>query len=244
MPSKIILIYDGDCPNVEAARKSLRDAIAASGRSLAWREIDRADPATPWKYRQFGSPTILIDGQDVAGYRPGTSGDCCRVYLSREGRFSGAPAVDQIGAALALASRKTSGDWQGFFLAAPAVAFGLLPSVTCPACWPAYAALLGTLGVGFIPSDRLLLPLTVAALVLVVAVFAWRALRLRRFGAVVLGLAAATLLIVGRFVWPLPLMQYAGVVGLVAASIWNLRLRPRTAVQAMCPDCPPVVPLE
>ena len=44
---KIELIYDNDCPNVEPARRALRDALSTLGLPLDWKEWDRADPQSP-----------------------------------------------------------------------------------------------------------------------------------------------------------------------------------------------------
>gem|GEM_PF-4625209 len=38
-------------------------------------------------------------------------------------------------------------------VALPAIAISLLPSVTCPACWPAYAALLSSVGVSVVATN-------------------------------------------------------------------------------------------
>jgi len=247
---EIVLVFDVDCPNVESARSNLRKAVTDADLADSWHEIDQHDPATPVEYRYFGSPTILVDGQDVAGGAPGPSGDCCRLYHSSDGGYLGAPSVEQITAALASVSGHSPDQplvgarWQGAILSIPAVAVGLLPSVTCPACWPAYAAFLGTLGVGFIPTDGLLLPLTIVALVLVLVAIAWRAIRVRRWGALILGAAVAVALVVGRFVLAWPTLQYTGVVGLVAASIWNIALKQRAAAKSKCPKCAPAIPPE
>jgi mercuric ion transport protein len=45
-------------------------------------------------------------------------------------------------------------------LAIPGVLASLLPALACPLCWPAYAALLSALGLGFLTSSTYLLPLT------------------------------------------------------------------------------------
>lgn len=91
----IDLIYDVDCPNVDAARDQLLRALAAAGLAPAFREWDRADGATPDALRAYGSPTILIDGEDVAP-APAMEGTCaCRVYAG--GR---APSFESIRAAL------------------------------------------------------------------------------------------------------------------------------------------------
>jgi mercuric ion transport protein len=91
----VTLIYDPDCPNVEAARQALREALTQSGEPPAWQEWNRADPASPSSARQYGSPTILVNGEDVAGAAP-VQADCCRVYADPAGQLRGVPAVGVI----------------------------------------------------------------------------------------------------------------------------------------------------
>ncbi len=55
--------------------------------------------------------------------------------------------------------------WKRSLLALPGVVFSLLPKLACPLCWPAYAGLLGSVGLGFLISAVYLLPLTAAFLV-------------------------------------------------------------------------------
>lgn len=49
--------------------------------------------------------------------------------------------------------------WKHGLLSLPGVTVSLLPKLMCPACWPAYAGLLSSLGLGFLISARYLLPL-------------------------------------------------------------------------------------
>jgi hypothetical protein len=72
-----LLVFEG-CPLANAAREALRQALAELGIS-AFEEIDLLDPSTPEDLRGWGSPTILVNGRDVAGL---TRGDNlgCRVY--------------------------------------------------------------------------------------------------------------------------------------------------------------------
>lgn len=91
---KIQLLHFQGCPNVDAARTALRDALAAEELDLPIEEIDVEDDAAPEWAHGWGSPTILIDGQDVAGEQPSGS-SCCRLYRG------GAPSVEVIRARLA-----------------------------------------------------------------------------------------------------------------------------------------------
>lgn len=93
---KIQLLHFRGCPHVDAARAALRDALAAEHVGTLIEEVDVEDPAVPAWARGWGSPTILIDGQDVAGQQPSGSA-CCRLYAG------GAPSVEAIRARIAAA---------------------------------------------------------------------------------------------------------------------------------------------
>ncbi len=94
----IELIYERTCPNVDAARSLIQDACTQLGRSAEWREWEVSDPQLPAHAHGFGSPTILVNGADVAGQSAGVS-DCCRIYSSERGA-QGVPALDQVVRAL------------------------------------------------------------------------------------------------------------------------------------------------
>ncbi len=81
------LIYFTDCPNIESARANLRTALSAKGLPTEWREWNQLDANAPARVKQYGSPTVLIDDQDVAGAESVAAMAC---------RASGAPSVDQI----------------------------------------------------------------------------------------------------------------------------------------------------
>lgn len=67
------LIYFEGCPNVEAARKNLEAALKGAGKNTEWQEWEQNNPAAPGYVKQYGSPTILVDGKDIAG----GPDDCC-----------------------------------------------------------------------------------------------------------------------------------------------------------------------
>jgi hypothetical protein len=101
----IELIYDQDCPNVDAARAVLRQALHRAGLAVEWKEWDRGDPESPEYTRQYGSPTILVDGRDVAGAGTESDANCCRVYSRPDGRLNGVPEADAVLQALGGAPR-------------------------------------------------------------------------------------------------------------------------------------------
>ena len=146
------LIYDADCPNVASARSVLIKAFSRTGVSARWREWERGAPEAPSYAYAFGSPTILVDGTDVAGAVPSSGAASCRVYRSDDGSPSRTPSLDALCAAL-LAGAKPGANPGGFravVASLPAIGGALLPKLTCPLCWPAYAALLGALGLEFV----------------------------------------------------------------------------------------------
>lgn len=100
MTIRVELVYDRDCPNVDAARAVLRCAFAEIGVAPAWKEWDRKARDAPHYVRGYGSPTILVNGKDVAGVEPRAGADCCRLYRSDEGGLCGVPLVAQIVAAM------------------------------------------------------------------------------------------------------------------------------------------------
>ena len=67
-------------------------------------EIDVTAADTPEHLRGWGSPTILIDGVDVAGGRP--SGSSCRLYPGSD--RPGVPSLDTLRAALATREKEGS----------------------------------------------------------------------------------------------------------------------------------------
>jgi hypothetical protein len=114
----------------------------------------------------------------------------------------------------------------------------MLPKLACPACWPAYAGLLTSIGLGFLISVRYLLPLTVAFLVLVVAAMLFRAREHRGYGPFALAVFAATGVLMGKFVWDSRSAVYGAIGLLVIASVWNTWPRRNDANQpTTCSAC-------
>jgi len=90
------LIYDPGCPNVEGARDVLTLALQAAGAPAVWTEWNTGDPTCPRDRRGYGSPTILVNGEDVAPgphpWKPRAEGGPprCRIYETLHG-LSGVP---------------------------------------------------------------------------------------------------------------------------------------------------------
>lgn len=76
----IKLLYFPGCPNLEAARKSLAWALEAAGLGHAnFTEINVLSPETPEKFKNYPSPSVLINGKDVEG-KPMAGAAACRIY--------------------------------------------------------------------------------------------------------------------------------------------------------------------
>jgi hypothetical protein len=218
------LIYDRDCPNIAAARTNLLRAWNQMGVAAEWIEWDRGDIASPTYVQAFGSPTVLIEGCDVAGASSSENVSCCRVYRSIAGGYSGAPPMELIVAGLKTARpapAKRRSLTRQTLLAAPGVGFSLLPKLACPACWPVYAGLLSSLGLGFLVSTAYLLPLTALFLLVAVGTLAFRARSRRGFGPFAAGSMAACLIMIGKFSLSSSPMFYSGLALLILASVWN-----------------------
>ena len=87
------------------------------------------------------------------------------------------------------------------------------------------------MGLGFLMETAYLLPLTAAFLALAVVALGFRARRRRGYGPLAVGLAAAVLLLVGKFALDSGVAVYAAVAALVGASLWNAwPARPATGV--------------
>ncbi|MBI3665385.1 MAG: hypothetical protein HY236_04045 [Acidobacteria bacterium] len=226
------LVYDKDCPNASQSRANLARALAASSLEPRWIEWERSAPGAPGHVRGFPSPTVLVNGRDVAGFQPAGGLASCRIYRSADGRLTGVPPVEIIARALVQARPA----WKQSLLVLAGAAFGSLPQLACPACWPAYAGLLSSLGLGFLLSNQYLLPLTIAFLALAIGALGLRAWKSRRYGTLLLGLAGSALLVAGKFVLGSNTAMYGGVSLLVAASLWNARPQP-AAAHSNCPVC-------
>jgi len=99
---QIELIFDADCPNVALAREQLSQALAIVGLALHWKEWPSDDPKMPEHTRGYGSPTILVEGQDVSGAGQIDGTRSCRVYATTEG-LRGVPTIKAIVSALSQA---------------------------------------------------------------------------------------------------------------------------------------------
>jgi len=219
---RVELIYDLDCPNVQEARKALLSGFVKARVQPSWTEWDRGSPESPAYVRQYGSPTILVEGRDVEESEPSSISDCCRIYAQSPGEVRGAPPVSSIAAALDKDSgcALQPGGWR-FLASLPGLAAAVLPVGVCPVCWPVYTSILGSVGLGFLLGSRSLLPFAVALLAVALLSLALRAKVHRGYGPFSLGIASVGFVLVFKFAYVLNFLVYAGAIGLLIASLWN-----------------------
>ncbi len=94
---KIELIYFDGCPNVQAAKDNIKAACDNLKIEHSVQEWNHNDDNAPDYTKKYGSPTILVNGKDIAG----GPGDCCatgncRIYAD----MTGIPSVELIQTAL------------------------------------------------------------------------------------------------------------------------------------------------
>ena len=234
----IELIYDGECPNVPATRENLSRALQSANLPSNWTEWEQSRPDVPAYVRGFGSPTVLVNGRDIAGVEPGIESSRCRLYGSVEIGRSGVPSVALIQSALLQeAPLDQSHTAKHNLLAVPGVLFSVLPFGGCPACWPVYGGVLSALGLGFLLSSRYLFPLTALFLGIALFTLAFRASTRHGYGPFAVGLLAAASILCGKFLLESTALPYAGASILIASSVWNSW--PRKTAAAQCPNCAP-----
>ena len=244
MKPSVELIYDADCPNIEGARTALVRAFVQVGLAPKWTEWDRGAPDSPGYASAFGSPTILVDGRDVDGVAAGETAGSCRLYDRTAGLDAGA-FVERIAVALSLrpiADPNTHGAQpsvrRGVWGVLPGIGSSLLPVGLCPACWPAYTGVLGSLGLTFLLDAHYLLPLTAVLLLAALFSLAWRAPSRRGYRPCSIGTLAAVLVLAAKFAWSSPPLVYLGAAALLACSLWNSWPQ-RAAATGSCAKCAP-----
>lgn len=115
----------------------------------------------------------------------------------------------------------------------PALGFSLIPTLTCPACLPALASVLGAVGLTFVAQREYLLWLNLAALLAALLLLARSE---RRWTSIPLATAAtgASAVMVGKFVWINSWLWWAGLSVFVLGSAWSSA---RRISRGACNEC-------
>lgn len=233
MMPNIELIYDRGCPNTDQTRGQLIEALSHAGWLVHWQEWCRKDPETPEYVQQYGSPTILVNGQDI---EPNDiTPTSCRLYIQSDGSLSGVPPVATIINALNQ-TKHTGFDLYSSSAWLPAVGIAFLPKLICPACWPAYAAIVGAVGLSFLTQVQYLLPITAIVLLFMLALLAWQGPVRHGYGPLLLALVSSAGLLMGKFYYDATSVAYISGVLLFVACIWHSWPASVIANQG-CPYC-------
>lgn len=102
MLAKIEFFYWEDCPSHERALALLREVMSEEGIDAPVEviRVDSGDDAEHYNF--FGSPTIHVNGKDIAGFPDDLAGPSltCRTYRRADGRFTPLPPRELIVQAL------------------------------------------------------------------------------------------------------------------------------------------------
>ncbi len=234
------LIYDKDCPNIKRARELLLQAFGQLGLNARWTEWERSDSNAPDYVSNYGSPTILVDQKDVAGTDTPQQHSNCRIYPTDSGAFDGIPSIESVITALFNSTAPTntskhSSRWFSSLATLPGIGSALIPIGACPACWPLYAGIASSLGLGFLLNASFIPGLTTLLLLVALSALGFKAKTRRGYGPFILGLLAVTTLLIGKFVLSINLASYLGAALLVTASIWNAW--PKKTQKGSCSAC-------
>ena len=97
---KISFLYSDDCPSHPEALSRLRKIMDQEGITAEIETINVRTNEEAVTYRFRGSPTILIDGQDIDPSSVEGFGLACRAYRLEDGRISPLPSESMIRKAL------------------------------------------------------------------------------------------------------------------------------------------------
>lgn len=103
----------------------------------------------------------------------------------------------------------------------PGIGAALLPNAACPACWPIYAGILSSLGLGFLmtgPYFYLFIGILLGASL---SSLAYKAKTRRGYLPFWVGLLSAATIVAGKYYALSDYVFYSGALLLVIASIWN-----------------------
>ncbi len=129
------------------------------------------------------------------------------------------------------------------FAALPGIGAALLPKATCPACWPVYAGLLSSVGLGFLMTGPYFYLFIGTLLSISLFTLAYNAKSRRGYLPFGIGLFSALVILAGKYYALSEYVFYTGAFLMIVASIWNnIPTKKNSAVDgneliAECPNC-------
>lgn len=94
----VTLLYFDGCPSWQTTDARLRSLADELGFTLRHQKVDTPEAAEQSNFR--GSPTVLVDGQDLFATGDEPVGLACRVYQTPDGP-AGSPTLEQLRQVLA-----------------------------------------------------------------------------------------------------------------------------------------------
>jgi len=218
--AEVKFIYSEGCPNADKTRTALKSI------GIDFDSIKQDDLSESSIFRNYSSPTILQGNNVIFG---------CETDQGRGGCSLEAPSINELKDKLGtvVSSNTRSGFLSGIGSFGSALTVGL-----CPVCIPAIGAFLASIGLGFIVQESVLRPVLFIFLAAAISGLLWSYLKEHRnvwplVGGILMGIT----LYVGRYVYfgavINQILMYGGITGIIAVSIWNLKLRK----SASCPAC-------
>ncbi|MBN22432.1 MAG: hypothetical protein CL678_14205 [Bdellovibrionaceae bacterium] len=215
--SAVKLIYFEGCPNAEKVQTLLRAVTSQF-------EVIRQDTLPEdSNYRNYTSPTILNDSEVIFGGH--ASGGGCSLQL---------PNQEELQKKLNLVN---SGG-KRFTLFSTLGSIGSAMTVgLCPICIPAIGAFLSAIGLGFLVHESVLKPLLFLFLFSTWAGLFWSYRKQHgRLLPLILGIVMGVALYFGRYVYfgasINQTLMYGGMVGIIAVSFWNMKLKKKATCSA------------
>jgi hypothetical protein len=232
---KVEILYVAGCPHHAATVARARDVACTRGVASEVEEIEVRSLDDATRLRFLGSPSVRVDRCDI---EPAARSSAAYALAYRTYGAGGVPAATLFAAALdggGAAATPPRGGWRHSLPAAAGGAALLLPVGTCPACFPAYAAVLSTLGVGFLLHERYLLPIASVLLTAALGGLAYRAHTRRGYGPLVAGTIGSAVALIGKFTLGSNPVLYLGLSMLAVAATWNAW--PHAATPSSCARC-------
>jgi mercuric ion transport protein len=236
-----VLYFEG-CPNHQRTVELARDVVAELGVDAAVEELEVKTLEDAVRLRFLGSPSVQVDGVDID---PAARASTAYAFACRTYDGAGVPPrrllVEALGRAPASTGDQAGARGDGWRRSLPTVAGAvalLLPVGTCPACFPAYAAVLSALGLPFLLDRRYVLPIAAVLLATALSSLAYRARSRRGFGPFLVGVVGSVVAVIGKFALTSDPFLYVGLSVLVAAATWNAWPQ-KDASPPSCATCAP-----
>jgi len=218
--TKVKFIYFEGCPNAEKTRTALKTI------GIDFDDVNQDDLAESSIFRNYSSPTILQGNNVIFGCETGQGSGGCSLEV---------PSINELKDKLgtAVSSNKKSGFLSGIGSFGAALTVGL-----CPVCIPAIGAFLASIGLGFLVQESVLRPALFIFLAAAISGLLWSYLKEHgKIWPLIGGILMGITLYAGRYVYfgavINQILMYGGITGIIAVSIWNLKLRK----SASCPAC-------